>query len=82
MLLIVILDEVCTGGCTDSLYRTSHSKMCTKGVLKTIGIKHFNYRTAEAILVWLKVRSKVELLFYFEIFEQRFLNKVAAAAPL
>ena len=37
-------------------YRTSHSKMYTEGVLKTIGIKHFNYRTAEVIIVWLKVR--------------------------
>ena len=41
----------------NTCYRRSHSKMCTKGVLKTIGIKHFNYRTAQAIIVWLKVSS-------------------------
>ena len=37
-------------------YRTSHSKMCTEGVLKTIGIKHFNNRTSEAIIGWQKER--------------------------
>ena len=39
-------------------YRTSHSKMLTEGVLMTIGIKHFNYRTAESIIGWQKERSK------------------------
>ena len=44
-----------TVSCT--CYRTSHSKMLTWGVLKTIGIKHFNKRTAEAIIGWHKERS-------------------------
>ena len=37
-------------------YCTSHLKMLTKGVLKTIGINHFNKKTAEAIIVWHKER--------------------------
>ena len=45
-----------------SCYRTSHSKMCTEGVLKTIGIKHFNYGTAEAIIGWQKERWVLRFL--------------------
>ena len=37
-------------------YRTSHSKMYTEGVLETIGIKHFNKKTSEAIIGWQKER--------------------------
>ena len=57
----ILMDDSLT---LSTCYRTSHSKMCIKGILKTIGIKHFNYRTAQAIIVW-KYAQKVQLLFYF-----------------
>jgi len=48
---------------------TIQLKMLTKGVLKTIGTKHFNQRPAEAIIVWQKKRPITPI---FEVLSFKF----------